>query len=90
MNDVEWRRSVEQRLRELNQKVKMSRRAAVGGGGSGDDTQIFYTAASKALLETYTGVVVYARGRVISGDDNGVDYIRNLDNDGWVATNRLE
>lgn len=34
MNDVEWRRSVEQRFRELNQKVKPSKRGAVGGGGS--------------------------------------------------------
>lgn len=34
MSDLEWRRSVEQRLRELNQKTKPSRRAAVGGGGT--------------------------------------------------------
>jgi len=34
MNDVEWRRSVAQRLRELNQKVKPSKRMSVGGGGT--------------------------------------------------------
>ena len=59
-----------------------------GGGGNGP--QVDYVAASKALLEEYTDVVPYARGRVIAGVDNGVAYIRNKDNDGWVAINRLE
>lgn len=58
--------------------------------GGGDGVQVYYTAASRALLDAYTDVVVYARGRVIAGDDNGTDYIRNPDNDGWVAANRLE
>lgn len=59
-----------------------------GGGGSG--TQVDYTAASRALLDAYTDVVVYARGRVTAGADAGTAYIRNPDNDGWVALNRLE
>ena len=58
----------------------------VGGGG----TQADYTAASKILLEEYTDVVDYARGRVTGGADKGVFYIRNPDNDGWDAVNRLE
>lgn len=57
-----------------------------GGGG----TQVDYTEASRELLDAHTDVVVYARGRVTSGDDNGTAYIRNPDNDGWVALNRLE
>lgn len=47
MNDVEWRRSVEQRFREMNQKLKPSRRGAVGGGGSsyatGWEPQVYAT-----------------------------------------------
>lgn len=34
MSDLEFKRSVEQRFREVNQKLKPSKRAAVGGGGS--------------------------------------------------------
>ena len=64
---------------------------AVGGFSSGgNQVQVDYVAASKALLEEYTDVVPYARGRVIAGADKGVSYIRNVDNDGWVAINRLE
>jgi hypothetical protein len=78
-------------VQRVGQSVIVSQQAGTrGGGGGGGGRQVFYTASSKANLEAYTGVVVYARGRVISGADNGVDYIRNVDNDGWVATNRLE
>lgn len=59
-------------------------------GGGGDDVQIFYVEASKALLEAHTDVVDYAIGRVNAGADKGVMYIRNVDNDGWSAVNRLE
>lgn len=62
----------------------------ISRGGGGNDTQVDYTAASKVLLEDYTDVVVYARGRVTAGADQGVAYIRNVDNTGWVALNRLE
>lgn len=59
-------------------------------GGGDDGPQIFYEEASKELLEAHEGVVSYAFGRVNSGDDKGVLYIRNPDNDGWSAVNKLE
>ncbi len=78
-------------VKPMGNKIEIS---AEGGPiprtGGGDGTQIFYTASSRANLDAYTDVVVYARGRVIAGVDNGTDYIRNPDNDGWVAANRLE
>lgn len=59
--------------------------AGLGSGGG----QIWYTASSKAALPN-TGILSTALGRVISGADNGVVYVRNPDNDGWDAINRLE
>lgn len=78
-------------VKMVGQKLQIS---ALGGpiprtGGGGGD-QVDYTAASKTLLEAYTGVVEYARGRVTAGADKGVVYVRNPDNDGWDALNRLE
>lgn len=61
-----------------------------GGSTTTEEPQAFYTAASKTLLNGYTGVVDYAHGRVTAGVDQGVAYIRNADNDGWDAINRLE
>ena len=66
--------------------------ATGGGGGRGmatGGTQIWYTASSKAALPN-TGLLSTALGRVISGANNGVIYVRNPDNDGWDAINRLE
>lgn len=78
-------------VNRVGQSVVISLKPAPqGGGGGGNGPQVDYVAASKALLEEYTDVVVYARGRVISGADNGTAYIRNVANDGWVALNRLE
>lgn len=84
MNDVEWRRSVEQRLRELNQKVKPSRRAAVGGGGGttvGDD--VFEYGDTFATLPDPT--VVNKFGRVTTGADKGMTCVVNEDVDGWLS-----
>lgn len=87
----EWIKSVEQQLRELRQRTRgIVARPRAGGGGAGTSVQVDYTAASKTLLEDYTGVVDYARGRVTDGADKGVVYVRNPDNDGWDALNRLE
>jgi hypothetical protein len=77
-------------VQRVGQSVIVSQQAGTRGGGGGGGTQGDYTAASRALLDAYTGVVVYARGRVTAGADNGTAYIRNPDNDGWVALNRLE
>lgn len=91
MNDVEWKRSVEQRLRELNQKAKPSRRAAVGGGGGGGTTEtLWYEAPTKAELQNDSSVPRTSWGLVNAGDDNGMVCVRNPDNDGWDAINVLE
>lgn len=91
MNDVEWRRSVEQRLRELNQKVKPSRRAAVGGGGgtaaNGDG---WYEAPTKAELQNDSSVPRTAWGLVTAGAQSGMVCCRNPAGDGWDAINVLE
>lgn len=91
MNDLEWRRSVEQRLRELNQKVKPSRRAPVGGSGAGWVAgDGWYEAPTKAELQNDSSVPRTAFGLVTEGDQNGMVCIRNPDNDGWDAINVLE
>ena len=69
--------------------INVTKVSTAGGGGS-TGPKVDYTAASKTLLEAYTGVVEYARGRVTAGADKGVVYVRNPDNDGWDALNRLE
>jgi len=57
----------------------------VGRGGGGVSV---YTATTKAGLDEPVSHVSF--GRVTDGADKGVMYVRNPDNDGWDAFNRLE
>lgn len=50
---------------------------------------IWYTATTKAGLPN-TDLLETALGRVTAGIDQGVIYIRNPANNGWVAVNKLE
>lgn len=77
-------------VKAMGNKIEISWEGGPISRGGDGGTQVDYTAASKVLLEGYTGVVDYARGRVNAGVDQGVAYIRNVDNDGWVAINKLE
>ena len=91
MNDVEWRRSVEQRFREMNQKLKPSKRAAVGGGGTAAaDGDGWYEATTKAGLQNDSSVPRTSWGVVTDGAQKGMVCCRNPDNDGWDAINVLE
>ena len=58
-----------------------------GGGGGGGGVRV-YTATTKAGLDEPVSHVSF--GRVTDGADKGVMYVRNPDNDGWDAFNRLE
>jgi hypothetical protein len=80
------------RLCPLGDQIQINavRGPVAQGGGGGTGRQAFYTEASKELLEAHENVVDYAIGRVTAGVNKGVMYIRNVNNDGWSAVNRLE
>ena len=94
MNDIEWRRSVEQRFREMNQKLKPSKRGGTGGGGSGGAglvSQFWEIKESKAELSL--AVDRWVLGLVQNDGataEDGRRYYLNADGSAWVCWTHLE
>lgn len=73
----------------VGESVVISLADGVKGGGKGGGGGVrVYTATTKAGLDEPVSHVSF--GRVTDGADKGVMYVRNPDNDGWDAFNRLE
>ena len=83
MGDLEWKRGVDQKLKELFQRVKPSRRAK-GGGGGGSSSRWIEALSYDALPdvsgpESIPGEIGYTKmAKITAGEQEGQIYkIRN-------------
>lgn len=75
-------------VQRSGERVIVSANRAGNGLGAMSGGVKMYTATTKAGLPS--GVSETSMGRVTAGADQGVVYIRDSGNSGWVALNKLE
>ena len=85
LKDIQKRlNKIEPQIAKLPSRINSS----VGGSGGSNPDQIWYTATTKAGLES--DVPQTSLGRVTAGAELGMVCVRNPDNDGWDAINFFE